>query len=258
VLSLALLAASLVFFRSLWRNSLLIASLLAIAGYLCFIAWHNNLQPRYYQVAAYPLAIILALAAEQAVNAARDFRLASRPRLSPVMRFAPRLVITAAALALAISTATNTRLMLHWVRHPEYTWLNAANSLTRYIDQHSDGNRLLLSISGDEITLITGLPAICDDFGTWDLPRRTRHYQPGWYAAWNELDPGTEADLQTQYKLEQVATFPAFDDPDRNLLILYKLHPLRPPQPKAKKKWLAHRNRPLVIPLAQVSGVREN
>ncbi|MGC2502009.1 MAG: hypothetical protein WA400_07795, partial [Silvibacterium sp.] len=72
----------------------------------------------------------------------------------------------------------------------------------------------------------TGLPAICDDFGPWNLPARTQYYQPGWYATWNDLDPGTQADLETHYRLEQVASFNAFDDPDRDQLILYKLHPL--------------------------------
>ena len=28
------------------------------------------------------------------------------------------------------------------------------------------------------------------------------------------------------YSLEQVASFRAFDDPDRNVLVLFKLHPL--------------------------------
>ena len=50
--------------------------------------------------------------------------------------------------------------------YPEYTFLNAARNLTRYIDAHPNGNRLLVSISGNDITLITGLPSLCDDFGT--------------------------------------------------------------------------------------------
>jgi hypothetical protein len=104
----------------------------------------------------------------------------------------------------------------------------AAKRLTRYIDQHPNGNRLLLSISGANITLITHLPSICDDFGTYDLPYRIHTYRPGWYAAWNEIDPGTLEDLQTQYSLERVARFHAFDDDDRNVLILYKLNPLPP------------------------------
>ena len=50
--------------------------------------------------------------------------------------------------------------------HPEYTFVNAAERLTNYIDTHPNGNRLLVSISGDQIALITHLPALCDDFGT--------------------------------------------------------------------------------------------
>jgi len=62
-----------------------------------------------------------------------------------------------------------------------------------------------------------------------------RVYQPGWYAAWNELDPGSLVDIQTQYSLERVADFPAFDDPDRNDLILYRMNPL----PAAKQNYSA-------------------
>ncbi len=222
-LFIAALALSLLFFRGLWRNPLVIASLIAIAGYLFFIAWRNSMQPRYYQVIAWPLAIILALAAEHLIRVLRQHRAAPSSRF---LRFVPASAVAALAIVLVLSTAANLRLIAAWTRHPEYTWLNAANELTSYIDQHPNGNRLLLSISGDEITLITGLPAICDDFGPWDLPVRAAHYQPGWYAAWNDLDPGTESDLETLYKLEPVASFPAFDDPDRNLLVLYKLHPL--------------------------------
>ena len=95
-----------------------------------------------------------------------------------------------------------------------------------YIDTHPNGNRLLDSISGDEITLLTHVPSLCDDFGTEDLAPKLAAYQPGWYASWNDLDPGTLEDLHTFYSLEQVASFPAFDDPDRDLLVLFKLHPL--------------------------------
>jgi len=59
-----------------------------------------------------------------------------------------------------------------------------------------------------------------------DLPDKLERYQPGWFAAWNEIDPGTLEDLHVHFSLEQVASFPAFDDPDRNVIYLFKLHPL--------------------------------
>ena len=59
-----------------------------------------------------------------------------------------------------------------------------------------------------------------------ELPQKIARYQPGWFATWNDLDPGTLADIHTHDSLEQVATFHALDDPDRNALVLFKLHPL--------------------------------
>lgn len=209
LLAAALLLLSLVYLRSLWKNPLFVASLLAAAGYIFFTGWHNNMQPRYYQVVAFPLIFLVCLGAA-----------ASWHR----QRWVGALVLA----VITVSIGLNLRLMFQFARHPEYTFLNAAENLTRYIDQHPNGNRLLLSISGGNISLITHLPSICDDFGTYDLPYRIHAYKPGWYAAWNEIDPGTLEDLHSQYSLQQVAQFHAFDDEDRNLLILYKLHPLPP------------------------------
>ncbi|HZD49100.1 MAG TPA: hypothetical protein VE178_10170, partial [Silvibacterium sp.] len=200
----------------------LIAALLASAGYVFFIGWHNNMQPRYYQVIAYPLVFVITVV----LDALFGPELRRRHALPfGVRKLARPLALAAVAAAVAVSVA-NLREILYWTRHPEYSWVSAASQLTHYIDRHPHGNRLLLSVSGDNITLITHLPAICDDFGTWDLAKRIHSYQPGWYAAWNELDPGTLEDLHTQYRLEQVAIFHAFDDPDRDELVLYKLHPL--------------------------------
>jgi hypothetical protein len=209
ILAASLLLLSLIFVRSLWKNPLFVASLLAAAGYIFFTGWHNNMQPRYYQVVALPLVFVVCL------GTAALWR-----RQRWMGAFALAVIIVSAVL--------NLRLMIQFARHPEYTFLDAANGVTRYIDQHPNGNRLLLSISGSNITFITHLPSICDDFGTYDLPYRIDTYKPGWYAAWNEIDPGTLEDLHSEYSLQQVAQFHAFDDEDRNVLILYKLHPLPP------------------------------
>ena len=40
------------------------------------------------------------------------------------------------------------------------------------------------------------------------------------------LTPARCEDLHSHFSLEQVAMFCAFDDADRNLLVLFKLHPL--------------------------------
>jgi hypothetical protein len=201
--------------RAPWSRSLRLdpvfgASVLAVAGYILFMTIQDHPQPRYFAVVA---VFCFFLAAQGAAA------LVEQPGVSRTLGWG---VIAAAAVA----AVTNAAWTVSYAALPEYSFVDAATRLTRYIDAHPNGNRLLLSISGDQITLTTHLPSICDDFGTMELPQKLAVYRPGWYAAWNDLDPGTLADIHTHYSLEQVASFRAFDDPERNVLVLFKLHPL--------------------------------
>ncbi len=194
----------------LWRDPLFSGSVLIVAGYIGFMTYQNHPQPRYYAVVAFfSFFINVRVTAQLLYQQARAHQ------------------VGRAILGLVILTAVgNSIWSMGYILHPQYTFVNAAQNLTRYIDEHPNGNRLLVSISGDEITLITHLQAICDDFGTQDLAPKLARYQPGWYATWNDLDPDTLEDIHAHFSLEQVAGFPAFDDPERNTLYLFKLHPL--------------------------------
>jgi hypothetical protein len=154
-------------------------------------------------------------------------------------------LIAVAVTAAAIDAVRTVR----YAMHPQYTYANAAKALTDYVDEHPNGRRLLLSISGDQITMMAHLPSMCDDFGTLNLPQRLDLYQPGWFATWNDLDPGTLQDLHTRYSLEQVATFRALDDPERNRLVLFKLHRLPDGQ---VRKYSEALKRPMAGDLIQV------
>ena len=140
---------------------------------------------------------------------------------------------------------------LYYASHPEYTFVDAALRLTHYIDTHPNGKRLMVSISGDEITLVTHLPTICDDFGTQELVSKLARYQPGWWATWNDIDPGTLEDLHNHYSLEQVAVFRALDHPERNMLVLFKLHPLPDGQVRERRgrtcRWCCRERRSIFL-----------
>ncbi|HEU5458315.1 MAG TPA: hypothetical protein VFU68_06835, partial [Terracidiphilus sp.] len=201
--------------RGLALDAVFGASALAAMGYVLFMTYQDHPQPRYFAVVAFFCFILVARGSEHLL--AGD---GTRKQMG-----------WAVVALIAGAVAVNSAWMLSYVTHPEYTWVHAARNLTRYIDEHPNGNRLLVSISGDEITLMTHLPSMCDDFGTPteeipDLSARLAVYKPGWYATWNDMDPGTFADLHTHYTVEQVASFHAFDDPNRNVLVLFKLHPL--------------------------------
>jgi Dolichyl-phosphate-mannose-protein mannosyltransferase len=215
----ALIALRTQFGRDLLTDPVFGASVLAVTGYLLFMTVQNHPQPRYFAVIAFFSFIIVAEGAAVLIEQTNLHR-----------------KLGWAVLALAIIAASvNAAWTISYAIHPEYTFLAASKGIARYIDQHPNGKRLLVSISGDQISLATHLATICDDFGTEELPTKMYNYQPGWYAAWNDLDPGTLADIHTHYSLEQVASFHAFDDPERNVLVLFKLHPL--PKGQIRDEW---------------------
>jgi 4-amino-4-deoxy-L-arabinose transferase-like glycosyltransferase len=203
--------------RRLWRDPVFGASALALAGYILFMTYQNHPQPRYYVVVALFSFFVLVTGAEALLAAGR-----SASGFRAWARFAGIAVLGATAIGAVFNVAWT----LQYVAHPEYTFVNAARNLTRYIDQHPNGNRLLVSISGDEISMITHLPSLCDDFGNQELADKLAVYKPGWWATWNDIDPGTLEDLHIHYSLEQVAVFRALDHSERNQLVLFKLHPL--------------------------------
>jgi len=206
--------------RDKWTLRLLLdpvfaSAVVAALGYLLFMAYQNHPQPRYFAVVAVFCFLAIAISMEALIV---------RPGLPRALGYATTAVV---ALAVAVNGAKT----LKFATHPEYTFVTAARQVAEYIDQHPNGNPILVSISGDEISLVTHLRTLCDDFGTPtstypDLATKLALYQPGWWATWNDIDPGTLEDIHTHYSLEQVASFRAFDDPERNRLVLFKLHPL--------------------------------
>jgi hypothetical protein len=195
--------------RRMGRNPLFGACVLWVAGYLAFIAWHCNLQPRYYLPILPPLVVLVCMQLEYA------------------WRSRKRVLSACLVLVLLAAVAYDLPKTIHWATHPEYTYRDAAQSLAAVIRQDPQPDRLLMSISGSQITLMTGIRSICDDFGTDDLDYRILRYDPGWYASWDEIDPGTLESLQRFYVVKRVASWPAMDDPERRVLVLWRLVPLR-------------------------------
>jgi hypothetical protein len=216
-------AATALFFRPrLLRNPLIPALLLWAVGYAAFLAYHNNLQPRYYLVIAVPLTLLVPVVFSNLWSPSTTQP--SDPARNPIRHLATASI----AAALAILTVTDAHQTLHYVRTPDYTFTTAADEIRQIVAADHTHNPLILSISGSNLSLMTGLPSICDDFGTMELAVRVQAYHPGWYVAWNQVDDDKMDALAPMYHLQRVAAFPAMDDPERNLLILYRLDPATP------------------------------
>ena len=230
---------ALVFF---WRprllaNPLFPSLLLWIGGYFAFLTYHNNLQPRYYLVVAVPITVVVAMGID-------SFRQRHGRRTTIVASVLAATVVLASAVPDAVE-------QVGYVLHPTYEFEAAAQGIKRIVLADKTHSHLILSISGSDLTLMTGLPSIDDDFGTLDLDVRVKQYRPGWYASWNDVEDDKADALTPLYQLQRVAAFPAYDDPDRNLLILYRLDPVGETRHAARRRARRHIPKPLVTSLGQ-------
>jgi hypothetical protein len=218
--------------RHLRAYPLIPTLILWAAGYSAFLAYHNNLQPRYYLVIAVPLTLLIPVVCRDLIV----------PWLGTLVL--QRIGATAAVLLAALILIPDARETLHFVRRPQYTFLNAARQIAAYIrQQHREDpahSALVLSISGSDLSLMTGIHSICDDFGTAELADRARQYNPGWDVTWNLLEDDKMDALTPAFHVQRIATFAAMDDQDRNQLILYRLDPAGQQPNRHKRPRRAH------------------
>jgi hypothetical protein len=205
-IGLVILVLTVAWRRRLWSNSLFAAAWMVIAVQAVFIfSRQDDYAPRYFLPMLAPLVWIVVLSfGELGVNAKK----------------------TAALLliGMAASVVANVVMIRHFLIDRDYDFRDAAASIKGIIRSHPEQKPLMLGVSGAQISMMTGIPAINDGFSTEDMARKVAQDQPGWFLVWDKIAPEDEAVLAS-FSLEKVASYPAFDDDTRTVLILYKLTP---------------------------------
>ena len=210
----------LVWRRKLWANSLFTASWIALAIQAAFIfRRQQDYAPRYFLVMLVPLVCIVVLAFA-------DLRLRA-PRLAGLL-----------LLAMTASFAANVFMIRHILIRRDYDLRDAARSIALIVHAHPEHKQLIMGVSGNQLSLMTGIPSINDGFGVESSAQKVETYKPGWTVVWNDTPPDSTA--FAGYTLEKMASYPIFDDEDRTTLILYKIVPdaatslNSPPSPNPK------------------------
>jgi len=201
---LAILLVTVAWKRKLWTNPLFAASWMVLAAEAVFIfRRQDDSAPRYFFAMLAPLVWIVVLTFGELVTHARK---------------------TALLLVLAIGGAViaNGWMIGGFLTHRDYDYRDAAESIAAIVRSHPEQKALLLGVSGPQISLMTGIPAINDYYGTEDGAEKLARYQPGWYVAWDGAVADNK-DLLAPYALEKLASYPVFDDDDRTTLVLYRM-----------------------------------
>jgi 4-amino-4-deoxy-L-arabinose transferase-like glycosyltransferase len=206
--SLAVLILSVIWLRQLWRNPLFAASWIAFAGNAIYILRRqDDYAPRYFLVMLVPLILVMALTLQE-------------------LEIRHRGLATLLAATLTVAVCLDTVQIFSFLAHRQYQFYEAAKSIQATVNADSGAPRLLLGTSADQLSLMIGIPAINDGYSSEDLAQKVSYYQPGWYVGWNDLDQDILESL-TEYRLDQVASYPVFDHEDRNRLKLYRMVPLK-------------------------------
>jgi 4-amino-4-deoxy-L-arabinose transferase-like glycosyltransferase len=207
--ALAVLLLSLVWLRRLWRNPLFTASWIAVAGDAVYILRRqDDYAPRYFLAMLVPLILVLVLALQE-------------------LKIRNRSLASLLAATLALAAVLDTAQVLGFLSHRQYEFSNAAESIKAIVNADPNAHRLLLGSSGDQLSLMTGVPSINDGYSSEDLAQKLSRYQPGWYVGWNELDQDIVGSLSA-FRLDKVASYRVFDHDERNLLTLYRMVPAKP------------------------------
>ena len=202
--SVVVLVLSLTWLRRLWSNPLFAAAWIAFLSQAVFLFRRSDdYAPRYLLMMLVPVVVIVVLAAGE-------------------LRGRNRIAATIAMAVIAVSTVVNVAKIGSYVARREFCFYNAAQSIRTIVESDAGQNREMVGISASQLSLMTGVPSINDAYGTMGLAEKVRLYQPGWYVAWNGIGPNERAAL-ANYRMDPVASYPLFDDDERNLLILYRM-----------------------------------
>jgi 4-amino-4-deoxy-L-arabinose transferase-like glycosyltransferase len=201
---LAILVVAVARKRRLWRNRLFAASWIALAAQAVFIfSRQDDYAPRYFLVMLVPLIWIVTVAFGETM--------AHGPRTSRLMM-----------LAMAAAVIANGVMIHHFLSVRDYDFRDAGLSIRDIVRSHPEQKPLLIGASADQLSIMVGVPAINDGYGTEQMGEKVGRYQPGWYVGWKDVDPASE-DFLSGYRLEKVAVYQALDDEDRGSLALYKM-----------------------------------
>jgi Dolichyl-phosphate-mannose-protein mannosyltransferase len=203
-IGLLILVLTVAWKRKLWRNALFAAAWIAIAMQAVFIfSRQDDYAPRYFLVMLAPLIFIVTLTFDILIAHSRK-------------------TVVLLLVAIVGSVVANMVMMEQFLTNRDYDFHNAALSIRDIVRSHPEQKPLILGVSGNQISLKTGIPSINDGYGTEDMAAKVARYQPGWYLAWNDVAQ-EDHDYLAAYRLEKVASYPAFDDDDRGALTLYKM-----------------------------------
>ena len=192
--------------RELWDNVLWGAAALWNVFFAAFIVYHYDGPPRYFGTMTVPVFLMAVM-----------FVVA-------VWRRKPSAGRVLAGLCCA-TFLWNAALILHMTARPTYQLRDAAIAIRNVVQSHPEQSHVLMGHGVTEVELMNSIPAVNDVFGTMTEAQKVAYYRPGWIVIWNDEGMDSLGDVTNHNNLQPMATYPVFDQPERNKLEMFKIVP---------------------------------
>ncbi len=216
-MALLMLLLSLLWLRELWSMPLFGAALLAVAGQMAYISYRGEIHSSSLEPIAIPIMIVVVLG----LGAVRDRCRLCEKKSREHKRM--RRIFAAMLLAVIAGLGVMTVQTLEYVSHLEYSYWEAAQGIAAIVAADGGSRPMVLSDSGEDLTLWTGVSAVPASRTTHGLDAVLATYQPGWLAAWQGQEDGALSQVGMRYRMDPVARYRVFDHPAVQTLVLYKL-----------------------------------
>ena len=190
--------------RKLWQNMLWGVCALWILGYGAFIVLHFDGPPRYFSVLVVPVTMMAVMFVAYLWTNHRQLAFAG---------------LWCCGVSLGWNLVSTARM----VSTPRYSLLQASEAVRQIEASCEQCNPLFIGHGANEISLHNGIPSLDDRFGTATLAEKIAWYRPGWVLVWNDESLTPFDGALPGRRLVLRGKFPALDDPNRNILMLYQI-----------------------------------
>ncbi len=185
--------------------------------------------PRYFLVLIVPMALVIPLSIEQIMFESKSEG-RSKDNSFSVKFFTKRASPAGLALILVflISTSFSLFRVANYLASPQFTLVETANSIERYMTSDSTQSNILMGHFADTIALTAqDIKAVNDKMGFRSLEYRVERFSPSHYVSIGEVAPYIREVLEASYQLIPLEQFDLYQNHDYGEpVFLYQLSPV--------------------------------
>ncbi len=171
-----------------------VSSLIWILGYAIELSIHNYFPPRYYIILIVPYVLIIGCI------------------WSYIFEFKSKKIIgLICAMIIVLISTHNFIKIIKYTLEPKFTYYNMSLDIAKIINADNSPNKTIMGQEANTVAIQSNTFAVNNKWGTYNLEKRIKVYNPGYYLSVPGLKMETNT-LSKYYKIELIKKYDVFDN----------------------------------------------